>query len=99
MEGELDDICGVGQTKAALKLTTSLPDEKKHYHLQKGVGHYGVFNGGKYRRDIAPLIKKWIRTHDREIGTMRDKPVVVPAIDRRGNRTGTAAERRTRPAE
>lgn len=95
VEGELDDICGVGQTKAALKLTTSLPDEKKHYHLQMGAGHYGVFNGGKYRREIAPLIKKWIRTHDREIGTMRDKTIVVPAIDRRGTMgDGSAADRR-----
>ena len=95
VEGELDDICGVGQTKAALKLTTSLPDEKKHYHLQMGAGHYGVFNGGKYRREIAPLIKKWIRTHDHEIGTMRDKTIHIPAADRRASRSdGSAADRR-----
>lgn len=66
VEGELDDISGVGQTKAALKLATGLEDEKKHYHLQKDVGHYGIFNGGKWRRQIAPVVKKWIRTHDQD---------------------------------
>src|SRR3546814_19922907 len=40
IEGELDDISGIGQTKAALELTPNLPDDMKHYHLQKGVGHY-----------------------------------------------------------
>ena len=66
IEGELDDISGVGQTKAALKLTKGLSSDKKHYHLQKGVGHYGVFNGGRFRRDIVPVISKFIREHDQE---------------------------------
>jgi poly(3-hydroxybutyrate) depolymerase len=64
VEGELDDISGVGQTKSALKLTKGLSADKKHYHLQKGVGHYGVFNGGKFRRDIVPVISGFIREHD-----------------------------------
>jgi len=64
IEGELDDISGVGQTKSALKLTKGLSADKKHYHLQKGVGHYGVFNGGKFRRDIVPVISGFIRDHD-----------------------------------
>lgn len=66
VEGELDDISGVGQTKAALTLTPNLSDEMKHYHLQKDVGHYGIFNGSKWRGHIAPVVKKWIRTHDRD---------------------------------
>ncbi|MBL8630712.1 MAG: polyhydroxyalkanoate depolymerase [Rhodospirillaceae bacterium] len=64
IEGELDDISGVGQTKAALDLATNVPDDMKHYHLQKGVGHYGIFNGGRWRRDIAPVVKTFIRQHD-----------------------------------
>jgi poly(3-hydroxybutyrate) depolymerase len=68
IEGELDDISGVGQTKAALDLTPNLPDTMKHYHLQKGAGHYGVFNGGKFRRTIAPLISDFILRHDHELG-------------------------------
>ena len=97
IEGELDDICGVGQTRAALDLTPNLPSEMKQYRLQVGVGHYGVFNGGKYRREIAPAIAKFIREHDREIGTMRQKPVAVRefAGDRRkGRGNGSVADRR-----
>jgi poly(3-hydroxybutyrate) depolymerase len=56
IEGELDDISGVGQTKAACDICTNIPAEKKHYHLQQGVGHYGVFNGRKFREDILPII-------------------------------------------
>jgi poly(3-hydroxybutyrate) depolymerase len=67
VEGELDDICGVGQTKAALKLTPNVNSDMKDYHLQKGVGHYGVFNGGKWRRDVAPKIAQFIRDHDHEL--------------------------------
>jgi poly(3-hydroxybutyrate) depolymerase len=79
VEGELDDICGVGQTKAALDLTTGLPSDKKAYHLQLGTGHYGVFNGGKWRREIAPRIKAFIREHDAETGSRRDRTFAVKA--------------------
>ncbi len=77
VEGELDDICGVGQTKAALKLTTDLDSDRKAYYLQKGAGHYGVFNGGKFRREIAPRIKAFIRDHDQQMGAKRRKLVAV----------------------
>src|SRR3954470_1815514 len=56
IEGEKDDITGIGQTRAALDLTPNLPAEKKAYHLQIGAGHYGVFNGSRYRAEIAPKI-------------------------------------------
>ncbi len=68
VEGELDDISGVGQTKAALEITHNLPDEMKEYHLQRGAGHYGVFNGRKWREEIAPRIKRFIRSHDHALG-------------------------------
>ncbi len=57
VEGEKDDISGVGQTKAMHDLCVNLPKDKQLYHLQKDVGHYGVFNGSRFRRDIAPAIK------------------------------------------
>jgi poly(3-hydroxybutyrate) depolymerase len=60
IEGERDDISGVGQTEAAHDLCTSLPPEKKKHHLQMGVGHYGVFSGSKFRRDVVPLITDFI---------------------------------------
>ena len=63
IEGENDDISGIGQTKAALKLTTGLADERKQYLLAPEVGHYGIFNGGKWRRRIAPVIEQFIADH------------------------------------
>lgn len=63
IEGERDDISGVGQTKAALTITTNLPDSKKKYHLQKGVGHYGTFNGRRFREQIVPVIAEFARKH------------------------------------
>jgi poly(3-hydroxybutyrate) depolymerase len=65
VEGERDDISGIGQTKAALKLTTGLSEAKKQYHLAPEVGHYGIFNGSKWRTKIAPLLEAWIAKHDK----------------------------------
>jgi poly(3-hydroxybutyrate) depolymerase len=64
VEGERDDISGVGQTKAAHALCTNLPYEKKQHYLALQVGHYGVFNGSRYRKDIQPRIADFIRKHD-----------------------------------
>jgi poly(3-hydroxybutyrate) depolymerase len=60
IEGERDDISGIGQTKAALDLATKLPTAKKQYHLAKDVGHYGIFNGRKWREKIAPVVEKFV---------------------------------------
>jgi len=57
VEGEKDDISGVGQTYATHDLCANIPPERKRHYLQLGVGHYGVFNGSKYRSEIAPRIK------------------------------------------
>lgn len=63
IEGERDDISGLGQTKAALKIATGLPDSHKKYHMAPEVGHYGIFNGSKWRERIAPVLEEWIATH------------------------------------
>ncbi len=68
VEGENDDISGVGQTKAALDLTPNLSPARKAYHLQEKVGHYGVFNGSRYRAIIAPRIASFIREMSAEAG-------------------------------
>ena len=60
IEGERDDISGIGQTKAALDLATGLAAAKKQYHLAKDVGHYGIFNGRKWREKIAPVVEKFV---------------------------------------
>jgi poly(3-hydroxybutyrate) depolymerase len=64
IEGERDDISGVGQTKAALDIAIGLPAKRKKYHLAKGVGHYGIFHGSKWRNRIAPVLEDWIAKHD-----------------------------------
>jgi poly(3-hydroxybutyrate) depolymerase len=64
IEGERDDISGVGQTKAALKISRGLPATMKRYHLARGVGHYGIFNGSKWRDRIAPVVEDWIARHE-----------------------------------
>ena len=60
IEGERDDISGIGQTKAALDIARKLPKAKKQYLLAKDVGHYGIFNGRKWREKIAPAVEKFI---------------------------------------
>ncbi|MDR7038822.1 polyhydroxyalkanoate depolymerase [Methylobacterium sp. BE186] len=61
IEGEKDDITGIGQTRAALDLATNLSAEKKVYHLQMGAGHYGIFNGSRFRAEIAPKIAAFMQ--------------------------------------
>jgi poly(3-hydroxybutyrate) depolymerase len=56
IEGEHDDISGVGQTEAAHRLCPNIPADRKAHYLQLGVGHYGVFNGSRFRAEIAPRI-------------------------------------------
>ena len=63
IEGERDDISGIGQTKAALDIATRLPKAKKQYFLAEDVGHYGIFNGRKWREKIAPVVEKFIATN------------------------------------
>ena len=60
IEGERDDISGIGQTRAALDLATKLAAGKKQYLMAKDVGHYGIFNGRKWRENIAPVVEKFI---------------------------------------
>ncbi|WND02755.1 polyhydroxyalkanoate depolymerase [Temperatibacter marinus] len=67
IEGELDDISGQGQTKAALDISTSLPHELKDYYLAPKVGHYGIFNGRRWREDICPRFKDFVRKHDQKV--------------------------------
>ena len=69
VEGENDDISGVGQTEAAQTLCTAIPDHMRKHHVQAKVGHYGVFNGSRFRAEIAPMITKFI-------GANRAKPAL-----------------------
>ncbi|MEM7524908.1 MAG: hypothetical protein AAF360_14355, partial [Pseudomonadota bacterium] len=94
IEGELDDISGVGQTKAALDITPNLDGARKRYLLQDGVGHYGIFNGGKWRRLIAPEVKAFIRQWDHKLNPEASPENAAPAVwrgpDRRAARKPAA---------
>ena len=60
IEGERDDISGIGQTRAAHALTPHLAESRRAHVEQKGVGHYGLFNGRRFRTEVAPRIKGFI---------------------------------------
>jgi poly(3-hydroxybutyrate) depolymerase len=76
VEGELDDISAPGQTLAAHALCKGLPAGMKQQLLQKGVGHYGIFNGRKYRELIVPVIRGFISKHDAAPQPKAAKPTV-----------------------
>jgi poly(3-hydroxybutyrate) depolymerase len=63
VEGELDDICAIGQTMAALDLCTGLKPSMKRHHLQVGAGHYGVFNGRRWANEIYPQVREHVQAN------------------------------------
>ncbi|MCR5873603.1 polyhydroxyalkanoate depolymerase [Phenylobacterium sp. J426] len=64
VEGENDDISGIGQTQAAHELCSGIPGELKEDYVQPHVGHYGVFNGKRFREEIYPRVRAFIRRTD-----------------------------------
>jgi poly(3-hydroxybutyrate) depolymerase len=97
IEGERDDISGVGQTEAAHRLAVNLPDDKRYHYLQEGVGHYGVFNGSRYRSEIAPRISDFVWTHDRRPRRGTAKPAAAKAVEAAVNAAVQAPEPATPP--
>ena len=82
VEGENDDISGVGQTEAAQHLCTNIPADMRAHYVQPKVGHYGVFNGSRFRAEIAPRISDFVSTHDQR-GRRAAAPVeaTAPAVE------------------
>lgn len=75
IEGELDDISAHGQTTAAHMLCTGLAPNKQFHHFQENVGHYGIFNGRKWREYIMPRIRTFIRMHDKNTSPVPEKDI------------------------
>ena len=73
VEGENDDISGVGQTEAAQDLCVNIPQSRRAHHLQLGVGHYGVFNGSRFRSEIAPRIADFMLSLDMDAAKARSE--------------------------
>lgn len=64
MEGEKDDIVGIGQTEAAQTLCENIPEELRQHYVQEGAGHYGIFSGSKFRNYVRPIITEFIHKYD-----------------------------------
>ena len=64
IEGELDDISGIGQTRAAHDLCLGIPEDRKHHLTIMGAGHYGIFSGRRWRQTIYPQVRDFIATAD-----------------------------------
>ena len=79
IEGEHDDISGVGQTEAAHELCSNLPADRKMHYLQPGVGHYGVFNGSRFRAEVAPRIADFILSVERPKAAVH-RPALVKLV-------------------
>jgi poly(3-hydroxybutyrate) depolymerase len=63
IEGENDDISGLGQTEAAHRLCVNIPVDRREHYVQPKVGHYGVFNGSRFRAQIVPRITAFMNRH------------------------------------
>jgi poly(3-hydroxybutyrate) depolymerase len=63
IEGEFDDICGIGQTQAAHDLCPNIASKKKQHYTAAGCGHYGIFSGRRWQEEICPRIGAFIQTH------------------------------------
>ena len=74
VEGEHDDISGVGQTEAAHRLCVNIPAERRAHWLQPSVGHYGVFNGSRFRAEIAPRISDFMLSNNEPLAAARPRP-------------------------
>ncbi len=61
VEGELDDISGQGQTRAAIRLCSGIPAARKTHYTVQGAGHYGIFSGRRWRELVCPKIAEFIR--------------------------------------
>lgn len=77
VEGENDDISGVGQTQAAHDICINIPAINRVDHLQLGVGHYGVFNGRRFRTEIYPRMREFMRTHEQPASSSKRKPAAA----------------------
>ncbi len=77
IEGELDDICGLGQTRAAHRLCSGLDPSKRAHLTVAGAGHYGIFSGRRWREEVYPAVRAFIAEHAGQPG--RRKPRRVTA--------------------
>jgi len=73
VEGELDDISGAGQTRAAHRLCTGVPSERQHHYDVEGAGHYGIFSGRRWRELVYPRVRSFITTYNADAAASSGK--------------------------
>ncbi|MBL0710804.1 MAG: polyhydroxyalkanoate depolymerase, partial [Colwellia sp.] len=78
MEGKEDDMIRLGQCTAAVDFCSELPDNLKEKYVQEGVGHYGIFNGSIFRKEVAPKIKQLIQSANQLESKPQIKKEVAP---------------------
>jgi poly(3-hydroxybutyrate) depolymerase len=88
VEGEKDDISGVGQTQAAHAICPNIPDALRELYVQPGVGHYGVFNGRRFREEIYPRVRDFIASSEQALSK------AIPALSQRNERVHSPTDGR-----
>ncbi len=81
IEGELDDISGAGQTRAAHDLCTGIPKARQFHYDAMGAGHYGIFSGRRWREQVYPTMRDFIASHQGEARVARPKAVKASAAN------------------
>ena len=88
IEGELDDISGEGQTRAAHQLCTGIPEAKRQHFTVPGAGHYGIFSGRRWRTQVYPRVRDFIAAANAKTPASATKNTSAPAATRKPKATG-----------
>ena len=86
IEGELDDIAGLGQTQASLDMCSSVPESEKQYFEVMGAGHYGIFSGRRWREVVYPILRDFIAKHQTGIVTTKRRAASQALMEALENR-------------
>ena len=86
IEGELDDIAGLGQTQASLDLCSNVPESEKQYFEVMGAGHYGIFSGRRWREVVYPILRDFIARHHTGIVTTKRRAASQALMEALENR-------------
>ena len=86
IEGELDDIAGLGQTQASLDMCSSVPESEKQYFEVMGAGHYGIFSGRRWREVVYPILRDFIAKHHTGIVTTKRRAASQALMEALENR-------------
>jgi poly(3-hydroxybutyrate) depolymerase len=102
IEGELDDISGSGQTRAAHKLCTGIPQADRQHYTVPGAGHYGIFSGRRWRTQVYPRVREFIAAHDRKAApaapaAKQARPAGKPAVKKPPARKAVVATKAAMP--